>query len=105
MQAGKLRWPITIQTLTTAPNSYGEAVPTPETFANTWAEVTQLSGRELWYAQQVQPLATHRVRCRYVAGVTPAMQVVFQGRTLQLTDVNDVDGRHRELVMLATEKK
>lgn len=104
--AGQRRQFITIQQLATAPDSYGEQLPTASTFATAYARVRQLSGRELFYAQQVQALATHEVNLRYVAGVLPTMQVLVEGisQPLQILNVNDVELRHRELVLLCVLK-
>lgn len=106
MQAGELRNRITINTGATTPDAYGENLPAPTVFATVWAKVTQLSGRELYYAQQQQALATHKVTMRYYAGVTETMSIAWQGgRTLNIVAVNDIDGRHRELELLCQERK
>lgn len=105
MRAGKLRHQITINTVTTTQNEHGEDVPTPVAFATVWADVHQLNGTELWRAQQVNSVATHRVMLRYLPGVTPEMSILHQGRTLNILDVNDVDGRHKEIDLTCKEKK
>lgn len=106
-KAGKRRQFITIQQLSTTADAYGEPVATWSSFATAYAAVKQLSGRELFYAQlQVQALATHEVNLRYVVGVTPEMQISIEGGpTLQIVDVNDVEYRHRELVLICVQKK
>ena len=105
MRAGKLRYQITIQSPGTTQDAYGQETGNPVTVTTAMADVYQMSGRELWYAKQIQPQATHRVVMRYQAGITPEMFVVFQGRTLNIVDVNDVDGLHRELDLVCTERK
>jgi SPP1 family predicted phage head-tail adaptor len=102
---GDFRQSITIQSPSESQNAYGEEVITWQTFAQSWAKITQLSGREQYYAQEVTPLATHQVKLRYLAGVTPAMQIVWGSRTLQIIDVNDLDGRQIELALICQEKK
>jgi SPP1 family predicted phage head-tail adaptor len=104
--AGKRRQHITIQQITTSTDSYGEAVPSPSTFATAYASVRQLTGREIFYAEQVQALATHEVNLRYVAGVTEKMQVAIEGGpALAIVSVNNVEFRNRELILLCVEKK
>lgn len=110
--AGEMRQPITIQQITTDVVYYGEAVPSASTFATATAKIEQLSGREVFYAQlQVTALATHQVTLRFIAGVTPEMQVIWatnpEGttRTLKIVDVNDVEGQGFELRLLCVEMK
>lgn len=105
--AGRRRQFITIQNEPATTDSFGAEVPAAATaFATAYAAVKQLTGRELFYAQQVVALATHEVNLRYVSGVTEQMQIAIEGGpTLQIANVNDVEMRHRELVLLCIEKK
>jgi SPP1 family predicted phage head-tail adaptor len=103
---GKFRWPITVLTATKAADGYGELEPTPTTFATARASIEQLSGRELFWAQQVQALATHRVKMPYVPGVLATMQVVVEaGPTYEILGPPDnVEMLNRELWLLCVEK-
>lgn len=110
MRAGKLRHRIQLQTASKAQDAHGEEIrtwPTAETDANAtvvWAEVNDLTGRELLLAQQASSEATVRVRTRYTAGITSAdCRVVYGTRTLQIVHVNNHDGRGRELELLCKE--
>lgn len=47
-------------------------------------EIIPVSGRELLAAQQVKGEVTHRIRCRYRAGLTAANRFVFRGRVFDL---------------------
>lgn len=106
MNAGKLRHRITIEHDTgTTPDAAGHRQPAWTSFAVVWAECRQLSGREHYLTHQVMPLATHRIRMRYLPGVTTAMRVVWKERTLNVLDVDDLEGRNIEHVLLAGEKK
>ena len=110
MRAGKLRHLIQLQAVTKTTNSHGEEVRTWPTSVtdddatDVWAEVKDLSGRELLIAQQASSEATVRVRTRYVAGVTPAdYRILYGDRILQIVHDNNVDGRDRELELLCQE--
>lgn len=105
MRAGKLRYSITVQSPGTTQDAYGQETGSPVAITTAMADVVQLRGVELFRAKQVYPLATHRVTMRYQPGITPEMFIVFQGRTLNIVDVNDVDGLHRELDLVCMEKK
>lgn len=100
MRSGNLRHRIEIQHLVHGENEYGDPVAEWQTFANVWAEVLDLKGREFWQAAQVQSEVTTRVRIRYLPGIKPSMRVVHDGRHLEITTVLDPDGRRRELQLL-----
>jgi head-tail adaptor len=55
--------------------------------------------------QQIRADNTHAVTMRRMAGVTitPKHRLLFQGRVLNITQVNDVGERRRELAILCTE--
>ncbi len=103
MQAGKLRYLVTVQQPTDTPNSFGEPVITWAALVRTHASIEPLSGRELWNAQQVQAQVTHRVRLRYYPGVMAKMRVSYGSRYLNIESVIDPEERHRELELLCTE--
>lgn len=102
MRAGELRHRITIQRATETQDAFGAVVQTWSTFATLWAGVEALSGREFFAAQQVNAQVSHRIRIRYLSGVTPKMRVVFGSRTFNIEVVMD-DGRRRELQLLVSE--
>lgn len=104
MRAGELRHKVVIQQESGIrdPDS-GEIIPGWSTFAEVWAEVVDLSGREYWSAQQVQSQVSTRVRIRYLDGVKPTMRVAHGSRTLQIEAVIDPDGRRRELQLMCSE--
>lgn len=108
MQAGKLRKRVEIQepvgtSRDVAGAKKGKDRQAWTTRARVWAAVEPLSGRELFNAQQAQPLVSHRVRLRYVAGVKSKMRVKHEGRHLNIETVIDPEERHRELELLCTE--
>lgn len=51
---------------------------------NISVEIIPISGRELLSAQQVKGEVTHRIRCRFRAGLTAADRFVFRGRIFDL---------------------
>lgn len=52
-------------------------MPVWSTFAEVWASVEPLQGREYWNAQQTQSDITHKVRMRWLEGVDSKMQIVW----------------------------
>ena len=69
-------------------------------------EIVTLSGREFEQARQVFATATHRVRMRPNSRVrlTTAHILIFQGRSLNIGHINNVDQVDRELVVLCDEE-
>lgn len=100
---GKLRERITIEQASEARNSMGEAVQTWSTFAHRWASVDGLSSREFLLQGQQQTEITHRVRMRYVSGMTSSMRIVWRGRVLEMNSL--LEHRNRsEHEALCTER-
>lgn len=106
MRAGELRHKIVIRHPSGQkdPDS-GEIIPGPgPVFAAVWADVTDLSGREFWSAQQVQAEVTTRVRIRYLSGIKATMTIEHGSRTLEIASPPiDPDGRRRELHLMCRE--
>ena len=104
MQAGPLRHRITIETPTETQDTFGAAVATWATFAERWAAIEPLTGREFFAAQQINAEVSHTIRLRYVAGVTTKMRVAFGARHFDLAAVRNLDERGIELELLAVER-
>jgi len=81
----------------------GSIVQTWSTFADAWASVEPLTGREYFSAQREQASASDRIRMRHLDGVTHRMRVAWDGRIFEIESVANVDERKRELVLMCTE--
>jgi SPP1 family predicted phage head-tail adaptor len=87
INAGSLRERVTVQQASESRNALGETVLSWATFAERWASVEGVSSREsLAYGQQ-QISVSHRVRLRYLAGLTQSMRLVWRGRTLEIVSL------------------
>jgi SPP1 family predicted phage head-tail adaptor len=105
MQAGALRHRLTIQAAPRVPvrDTTGAAVEVWEDVAEVWGSVEPLSGRELMSAQQLNAELSHRVRLRYLPGLSPIMQIRYGTRRFRLYSIVDPDERHREQICLCSE--
>ena len=103
MRAGALRHFVAIEAATESQNSFGEAVPTWGTVATTWAEITNVSAREQFRAEQMQGQIIATARMRYIAGISPKMRLVFDGRRYLIRGVAPIKGVHRELELTLEE--
>jgi SPP1 family predicted phage head-tail adaptor len=81
----------------------GESLP-PTDFADTWASIKVLQGRELDKAQQIVAEVTHKVVIPYQDGVESDMLVQFRNRLFVIQAVQDPDERQVELHLLCAER-
>lgn len=107
--AGTYRHRITIQRASETQDGLGGPVQTWLAFAERVpAMVEELSGRELWNAQQIQADLSLSVKCRWLDGVKSKMRVLWHDkggdRTLSIeVPPRNPDGRKRDMVLLCKE--
>lgn len=104
MEAGRLRKRIVIREKHVTQNEYGAEVPTMVEFATLWGAVEPLVGREYLEAKQVQADVSHKVKCRYLAGVKPSMEVTLGDRIFTIDSVINIQERGAEMVLMCREK-
>jgi SPP1 family predicted phage head-tail adaptor len=105
IHAGRLRHEIKIVDLVNTQDSFGgNAIDNETPFATVWAEVLDLSGRELEAAQQKVSQVTHRIMMRWIPGVRAKQNVWFDDRQFQIEDVQDPDERRKILYLLCIER-
>ena len=90
---GKLRERVTVQQSSAARNSLGEAVLSWSDFATVWASVEGVSAREALAAGQQDTTITHRVRLRYLSGLTQRDRFSWRSRTLNIVSLLEYDNR------------
>jgi len=100
---GRLRERVTIQQAAETRNALGETVQSWATFAERWASVDGLSSREVLLQGQQQTEVSHRVRMRYVDGMTGTMRILWRGRVLEITSLLEHNNRS-EHELLCTER-
>lgn len=107
VQSGKLRHRIQIADLTLAQDSSGGTSPADATAISTvWASVEADTGRlrEIYGGQQKVGESYFRMTMRWLDGVHARQLVWFNGRTFQILEVNNPDGRRIMLVLLCVER-
>lgn len=110
ISAGELNQRITIQNLAELPDTGGGAGEDWVTFATVWANIAPLTGRERYVAQQIEGVASMRIKIRYRAGITNKMRAVKGSmpkpdKIYAIHTAYDPDGKRAELIMLADEVK
>ncbi len=101
MQAGKLRHRLTIEKTTHVVNAFGEQESTWKTFAEVWGQNRPLTGSERFIAAQTHAAEDAVFHIRYLEGLSPKMRVICKGLYYDITSINDLEERGRELVIYA----
>jgi SPP1 family predicted phage head-tail adaptor len=87
IDAGKLRDRITVQIASGTTNALGETVLAWSDSSAVWASVEGVSAREALLAGQQETSVTHRLRLRYLPGLTQQMRFAWRGRTLEIVSL------------------
>lgn len=102
--AADLDTQVTIQIRSTDRDSAGEVVGTwSDVATGIWANVKDLSGREITAARAVQSEAVKRVTIRWRDGITSAMRVVHKGQAMAITAPPRMVGRRQWLELDCSE--
>ncbi len=102
MNIGKMRHRITFQRQAGDKDALGGYTDEWEEVMTVWAQVSPISGRE--YLSQVrETTVSHKVYCRYHAGITPAMRIMYGQRVFRIISVIDWDERHEGLTIMCEE--
>jgi len=89
LDAGDLWARITVQQPTSTQNEVGESTLTWATYATVWADIQPLGGREAERYAETIGLSTHKITLRYLSGLTSSMRIIYDGRTLEIGQVNE----------------
>jgi SPP1 family predicted phage head-tail adaptor len=103
MEAGKLRYRVTLQQLTTTTDAEGIPIESWLPFATVHAAVEPIKGREYFQAAAVGAENTVRIRIRYRSGVTAAMRLLYGTRIFNIRSVIDDNERHWEIHLMCEE--
>lgn len=93
IDAGKLRERVTVQIASGATNTLGETVLSWANSTAVWASVEGVSARESLLYNQQDITVTHRVRLRYLPGLTQNMRFSWRSRTLEIVSLLERDNR------------
>jgi SPP1 family predicted phage head-tail adaptor len=104
LSPGDMWTKVTIQQATKSQNEVGETVLTWSDFATVWASVESLSARETERFAETVGFMTHRIKVRYLSGLTGAMRISYRNRILEIGQIMERDRLwHQEII--CTEKR
>ena len=87
IRPGDLRERVTVQIASGTTNALGETVLAWSDSSSVWASVEGVSARESLAAGQQETTVSHRVRLRYLPGLTNQMRFAWRGRTLEIVSL------------------
>jgi SPP1 family predicted phage head-tail adaptor len=102
IDAGKLRDRVTVQIASGTTNALGETVLAWSNSTSVWASVDGVSAREALTAGQQDVSVSHKVRLRFLPGLTQQMRFAWQGRTLEIVSLLE-HGNRTEHEAICTE--
>ncbi len=103
MNIGAMRHRVTIQQVSESRDAHGGVVESWSTFAVVWANIAPISGREYLAVKQTQAEVTHRIRMRYLYGITPKMRILYGDRIFDINSISNLQERGHEMEIMATE--
>lgn len=104
LNPGSLRHTIVVQRCTKTQDSYGQDVATWSDLITMYAQVRAMAGREMEAANQTVAEARFKIRTwKPETTINREDRIVWDGRTLDILDVEDPSGVGREIVILARE--
>lgn len=103
MRLGPLRKRVTFQSPKAGRDAFGQPLVGWDDVATVWASVEPVSGRELLAAQQMQGEVTHRIRLRYLVGITTATRILFGARVFDIQSTINAREAGASLEILAKE--
>jgi SPP1 family predicted phage head-tail adaptor len=87
IRPGELKERVVIQASTESRNALGETTLSWSEYASRWASVEGVSAREALMNGKQEVNVTHRVKMRYVDGLTQNMRILWRGKTLDIVSL------------------
>lgn len=89
MRAGRLRHRISIQSVGSTYDDYGDLSNSWSTDAIVWASVSPVSGKQEKIAGELTGVETHSIKIRYRSGVSAHNRLQFGARIFEIVSVKD----------------
>jgi SPP1 family predicted phage head-tail adaptor len=99
--AQELAHRVTLQRQTTITNEFGETEIVWVSYAEPFARVDPLLGREYFAAAQVNAEQSIKFTMRYRSDIQPSDRLTYNGAEFDIQSAIDVGGRHRETLIYA----
>jgi len=94
-----MRERVTVQTPTRTTNTVGETTLGWSDSTTVWASVNGVSAKEALQDGQQQVTLTHRVRFRYIDGLTQQDRFLWRGRVLHIVSLLEYANRSEHVAL------
>lgn len=105
--AGLMRDRITVQQYNKAVDAHGDVRDDLdenwESVCTVYAQISPISGREFYAAEQSRSEVSHKIRCRWFPGLKTEQRLVYRGRIFEIVSVIDWNNRHESYLILVKE--
>ncbi|MEH6347783.1 MAG: phage head closure protein [Bermanella sp.] len=98
---GKKNQPLVIENNTGGKDSLGAPQDNWQEFAQAWAKVTNKSGDESNTGGRMHAAATYWFIIDWIPGVDESMRIIWNGKTLNISNSHDPDGTSEALKITA----
>jgi SPP1 family predicted phage head-tail adaptor len=99
IRPGEMRERVTVQVASQTTNTLGEATFTWADSTTVWASVTGVSAAEALQNGQQDSTITHRVRLRYLSGLTSRDRFKWRDRTLAIVSLLEFANRSEHVAV------
>jgi SPP1 family predicted phage head-tail adaptor len=103
LRAGKLDKKLILQSQSITRDTFGAEVVTWVNTAQVYASMEQVSGRELYTAQQINAEATTKITIRHRKDITPKMRLVYKERVFDIVKFDNVKEASHTIVLTCKE--
>lgn len=103
MRAGTLDQRIAILKREITRDAYGAELVSWATFAEVWAAVNPLGGRDYLQGRSLTDVVDVRVRIRHLAGVIPGMRISHGAKIYDVVSAQYMESAKREVVLMCRE--
>jgi SPP1 family predicted phage head-tail adaptor len=100
---GELRHYVEIEQVTETSDGAGGYTSNWTTFAHAWVSINPVSGREKFQAMQTETIFTHKIKMKWIAGITTKHRIKFGTRVFDIIDVRNIEERNIVLELMALE--
>lgn len=105
IRAGQLDRRVMLQSKSVTRDAMGGEIITWVNQVEVWARVEPLRGREFFAANKEDTEVTTRIQIYYRADITTAWRAVCEGTAYDITEIIDVELRHREMELMARKQQ
>ena len=99
IRPGEMRERVTVQQPTRSTNAVGESTLAWSDVTTVWASVNGVSAKEALQNGQQNVTLTHRLRFRYIAGLTQQHRFVWRSRVLHIVSLLEYDNRSEHVAL------